>query len=368
MKAQSAIEYLMTYGWMLLVVAIVGGAIFSVAQGQAVVESTGFNSNDLVVNDFGRDSSGDLDMVLENRGPEKIEISEVRVADPDNGKNELFYGTKDGIDSGESSVISMPVTNSEQSNKLDVVIEYSRGGLDNIVTTGQLNGDIQIDSSESLAGYWLFDESYYNGTDFVDLSGSSRSIQKDPETPFLESERGKSLKFNDTLPTMYLPRNSFNYDQDSTFSVISWIKPTDVSDSVIVGRQKISSPDFPGWKLQLEPNGALAFWMINNSGAGDQLRVETELNVTDLEGWNQVAVSYDGSRQASGVDLYVNGSNMSTDVKKNNLTSGFDISEDTSFGGVRFDVQHYTGLIDSIRVHNSTLGSSRINEIYRLRK
>ena len=44
MKAQSAIEYLMTYGWMLLVVAIVGGAIFSVAQGQAVVESTGFNS------------------------------------------------------------------------------------------------------------------------------------------------------------------------------------------------------------------------------------------------------------------------------------------------------------------------------------
>lgn len=32
MKGQSAIEYLMTYGWMLLVVAIVGGAIITTVQ------------------------------------------------------------------------------------------------------------------------------------------------------------------------------------------------------------------------------------------------------------------------------------------------------------------------------------------------
>lgn len=33
LAGQSAIEYLMTYGWMLLVVAIVGGTIFSVVDG-----------------------------------------------------------------------------------------------------------------------------------------------------------------------------------------------------------------------------------------------------------------------------------------------------------------------------------------------
>jgi fucose permease len=31
-KGQSAIEYLMTYGWMLLVVAIVGGAVITTVQ------------------------------------------------------------------------------------------------------------------------------------------------------------------------------------------------------------------------------------------------------------------------------------------------------------------------------------------------
>jgi hypothetical protein len=368
LKGQSAIEYLMTYGWMLLVVAIVGGAIFSLTQDQQLVESTGFNSDELAVENFGRDSSGNLDMALGNRGPDNIEITEVRVRNSDSEKSELFYSTKEQVNPGSSTVLSMPVTNANRQNEIQVIIEYSMAGLDNLVTRGQINGDIQIDLSDSLSGYWLFDDSYYNGTNFFDVSGNSRSINKNPETPFLQTERGKSLKFNDSLPTMYLPENSFNYDQDSTFAIISWINPTDTSDSNIIGRQKISNPDFPGWKLQLESSGSVSFWMINHTNEGNYLRVDTKMNVSDLEGWNQIAVSYDGSRDASGVKLFVNGSEVSVDVKKNNLSSGFTIAEDTSFGGFDYDVFSYTGYIDSIRVYNSTIGPSRVAERYRLRK
>jgi hypothetical protein len=235
------------------------------------------------------------------------------------------------------------------------------------VTTGDLNGEIEIESSESLSGYWVFDEAYYNGSDFLDVSGSSRSIPKNDNTPFVETSRGKSLKFNGSLDTMYLPRNEFNYERGSNFSVVSWIRPTDVSDSVIIGRQQVTSPNFPGWKLQLESNGALSFWMIKNFDTGNYMLLETETNVTGLKGWTQVGVSYDGSSQASGVKLFVNGTEAETDVKKNNLTSDFDISEDTSFGGLNFNVFHYTGYIDSIRTYNSVLEESRIREIYELR-
>lgn len=41
-KAQSAIEYLMTYGWMLLVVAIAGGAVFSLVSNQGIESVSGF--------------------------------------------------------------------------------------------------------------------------------------------------------------------------------------------------------------------------------------------------------------------------------------------------------------------------------------
>ena len=44
MKGQTAIEYLMTYGWMLLVVAIVGGAIITTVQGDSVPSEDRINT------------------------------------------------------------------------------------------------------------------------------------------------------------------------------------------------------------------------------------------------------------------------------------------------------------------------------------
>jgi hypothetical protein len=51
MKAQSAIEYLMTYGWMLLVVALVGGLLFTLFQDQELEGQTvkGFEGEDVRV-------------------------------------------------------------------------------------------------------------------------------------------------------------------------------------------------------------------------------------------------------------------------------------------------------------------------------
>ena len=52
-SGQSAIEYLMTYGWMLLVVAITGSTIFAVASDQSVESISGFTGSDVQINDFG---------------------------------------------------------------------------------------------------------------------------------------------------------------------------------------------------------------------------------------------------------------------------------------------------------------------------
>lgn len=53
MKGQSAIEYLMNYGWMLLVVAIIGGAIFSTENSRCVEDTSGFTGSDISIEDIG---------------------------------------------------------------------------------------------------------------------------------------------------------------------------------------------------------------------------------------------------------------------------------------------------------------------------
>ena len=58
-KGQLAIEYLTTYGWMLLVIAIVGGAIFTTVQNSSQIESTsGLANADVQVEEFGVTDSG----------------------------------------------------------------------------------------------------------------------------------------------------------------------------------------------------------------------------------------------------------------------------------------------------------------------
>lgn len=87
-KGQSAIEYLTTYGWMLLVVAIVGGTIFSVIQGQGIQEVTGFSSGGIAVEQSGITPDNNLDLVMRNVEPEEITISRITVS---NGQRESYY-------------------------------------------------------------------------------------------------------------------------------------------------------------------------------------------------------------------------------------------------------------------------------------
>ena len=58
LSGQSAIEYLMTYGWMLLVVAIVGGSVFSVFNQENLETVSGFQGDDVLVDNFGTTNEG----------------------------------------------------------------------------------------------------------------------------------------------------------------------------------------------------------------------------------------------------------------------------------------------------------------------
>lgn len=161
-KGQSAIEYLMTYGWMLLVVAIVGGAIFATVQGQCTQTTSGFSGSDVIVENFGTDSDGNIQMTLRNGGAETLEV-ENAVVSSDDGDNTSYVEDSDGnpVDGSDpleigvgnseslyvsngSEISSGPFESSDGCNDFELVFTYTLGELSNQESQGTLTDSIEF--------------------------------------------------------------------------------------------------------------------------------------------------------------------------------------------------------------------------------
>jgi len=145
-KGQSAIEYLMTYGWMLLVVAIVGGAIFATVQGQCTQSTSGFTGGDVIVENFGLDGNGDVQMEVRNGGASTLTVNNASLINPDGENMEDTSGVDVGV--GNSETITLSSSNGMESsdgcNDFDLEFTYTMGELTNQVTSGSLTDSIEF--------------------------------------------------------------------------------------------------------------------------------------------------------------------------------------------------------------------------------
>ena len=155
MKGQSAIEYLMTYGWMLLVVAIVGGLIFTIAQDQDVEEVTGWSGQDIILEDFGITSDGNLSLQITNVRRGTAEITNVTVEDPSGQlryKDSNFTEAVDNpdiIELGSQSSVEVRLPNfsrNDTAQDYDVDIIFDRDGLTNQVASGGFVGGVRMEN------------------------------------------------------------------------------------------------------------------------------------------------------------------------------------------------------------------------------
>ena len=162
----------MTYGWMLLVVAIVGGAIFSIAQSQGIEASSGFTGGDVAVENFGLSERGSLDMVLRNTAADSLEVNEVTLSQ---GGEEFTTGIDEEISVGDSTPVStLGAVESDAANDIDVEVSYDVGGLTNQTVTGTVSGNLEVSmSGETETSNWAYVDVSEASSDVVDTSGMS---------------------------------------------------------------------------------------------------------------------------------------------------------------------------------------------------
>jgi len=107
-----------------------------------------------------------------------------------------------------------------------------------------------------------------------------------------------------------------DFARDEAFSYAAWVKLDDVMNGALFARMQDTNGIFRGWDLWLE--GGKPAIHILHSWPDNAIKVISKSELPKGR-WNHVCVTYNGSSQADGVKIYLNGSLQKVTVDKNSL-------------------------------------------------
>ncbi len=150
-----------------------------------------------------------------------------------------------------------------------------------------------------------------------------------------------------------------NFGFYDRFSVATWIRPEKEDGAIIAKTRHVLAEDDtqanPGWGFYLK-DGKLQVNLINR-WLDDCLRLETK-DAVELGKWQHVAFTYDGTRLASGLRIYMNGRPAEVTVIRDEMNQEFKSKEPLRVGrGLGLD---YQGGIRRLLVYGRALTSEEV--------
>jgi hypothetical protein len=134
------------------------------------------------------------------------------------------------------------------------------------------------------------------------------------------------------------------------FTLTAWIDPTEPSGAIVT--RTLDIPDGHGWGLYLK-DGKLQLNLVQR-WMDDALRVETEDSLP-LNQLHHVLVTYDGSRVADGVHIYVDGKAQKLKILLDELNQDFASKDPLRIGGGGGPDNRFKGVIRDVRIYGAAL-------------
>ena len=151
------------------------------------------------------------------------------------------------------------------------------------------------------------------------------------------------------------------FDFFDKFSCGAWINPQGPQGGMILSRMMDADlKRAKGYRMRLR-NGKLEV-SLSVRWLDDAIRVETVEPVT-ADRWQHVMKTYDGSRLAKGVKVYVDGKPQKLKVNLDGLNQTFQTDDPFRIGAGGGPVARFHGLIDDVRLYNSSLSSAQVEQI-----
>lgn len=372
LSGQSAIEYLMTYGWMLLVVAVVGGAVFSTVQGQCNEAVSGFTGSDVMIEDFGPTSTDKIQFELKNTAAQNVDVNKITF-EQDNTSLDIASTREIGV-SGSELFSTDGFVESTSCNTVEATINYDTADLENLEVTGTMttSGEI-IDLAADAATLsqedfqMRFDAQTIGETDgneidrWDDLTNGENNATgiNDSRLPEVNADgiNGyQALKFESETKDI-LKMEDKDYLKSINHTIFAVAQFNDVSD-----RNAVTSKYEPGSRintLHIEDNKTWLNWNDGRDNEADGwVEVSGSTNVSDSP---RIMSTRFGANATGYLDGVVDISEPIEDPLS--LNDG-----PVSFGTVKCpgcsDYWELDGNIGEIIYYNKTLNDSEIDEVH----
>jgi RHS repeat-associated protein len=173
----------------------------------------------------------------------------------------------------------------------------------------------------------------------------------------LTGDPATATKFNGSGSFVLAPdAPGMRFTRTQPFSVDAWIKTTSTGQQVIASKMPSSAPN-RGWEF-LTASGKLYFLLISTWSSNAILRVATT-NIADGN-WHHVAVTYDGSSTASGVQFFVDGSPDAATTSVDSLSGDTTNTVSTIIGSRGGSAYFFNGTMSDVAVYPRTLSSDQV--------
>ena len=157
--------------------------------------------------------------------------------------------------------------------------------------------------------------------------------------------------------------NNLNFDGSTPFSFNMWINPSPLKNTVLISKQEGDST-YKGYRIFTTINGRIGLSLISDYSTNDLLYVRTDPYTLSTEVFSMITVTYDGSKNTSGVNIYLNGASVSFGVLTNNLTGSASNTASATIGSQVSISNYFAGVQDEVGVWDRELTASEVTELY----
>ena len=143
------------------------------------------------------------------------------------------------------------------------------------------------------------------------------------------------------------------------FSLGAWINPDGEPSGTILSRMT-DADQADGYYVQLV-DGKILVNLVKR-WLDDAIRIETD-QVVSSGAWQHLMVTYDGSRRAGGITVYLNGRPLSVRVNLDFINQTFSTREPLRIGGGGGPRGRFRGRIDEVCIYNRCLSGDEVGVI-----
>ncbi len=188
--------------------------------------------------------------------------------------------------------------------------------------------------------------------DFAEKVRPPVPISANQIPPFAAGQLDKAARYSGR-GTEIIDLAKFSYFDKFSFSF--WIQPEKPTGTVLSKMKDTARAE--GYAVQLD-QGKLQVNLVKR-WLDDAIRVETAKPLK-LDDWQHVAVTYDGSRVAQGIKVYINGQPVQLTVKLDLINQSFETDEPFRIGGGGGPGSGFHGLLDDLRIYAACLPAETV--------